>query len=367
MDKTFEKFLHRNIDLAPIGLERREENPTAESSLPEWKVFFDGSFWGHQGRDHAGTEIRIDRQFDWAGHHWVIPAAYSCSKGLVIDFCMRVGTGDILSFLKKWNLSPENDSCENFTPEQQMQIELENPLCLNFNPRLELSKKTMRTPHGCSVCFNPCLPDEMINDQEAKRALEHYRLDMSYGWVISRNAFPWPSRRRPEITSLILTMEQQPNSISGPHFKVHAPGDTFTFTHPVNRTEYTLTVQELQQQILPKNSFRSDRCFYPTHFTVMSYTLSPEPDERITIFDCDDGDKPQAIAPGEDHFNPVCSSSICMIGGADGPTTILFGGNSQNKLCTACSSLHFEPVQDDIEWRTVFNLRQFETKSFLLI
>ena len=50
-----------------------------------WKVFFDGNFWGHHEKTHAGTELRIDGQFDWAGHHWVIPAAYSCSKGLVVD------------------------------------------------------------------------------------------------------------------------------------------------------------------------------------------------------------------------------------------------------------------------------------------
>ena len=31
-------------------------------------------------------EIKLDKQFDWAGYHWVIPAAYSCSKGLVVDF-----------------------------------------------------------------------------------------------------------------------------------------------------------------------------------------------------------------------------------------------------------------------------------------
>ena len=31
-------------------------------------------------------QIKLDKQFDWAGYHWVIPAAYSCSKGLVVDF-----------------------------------------------------------------------------------------------------------------------------------------------------------------------------------------------------------------------------------------------------------------------------------------
>ena len=99
-----------------------------EPAAPEWKVYFEGNFWGHLGRDLAGTEIRLDQQFDWAGHHWIIPAVYSCGKGLVVDLCMRTETEDIRRFIAKWNLTAENDSEENFTQEQQMQIELENPL-----------------------------------------------------------------------------------------------------------------------------------------------------------------------------------------------------------------------------------------------
>ena len=34
-------------------------NPEAEPTMPEWKVYFEGNFWGHSGKDHAGTEIRL--------------------------------------------------------------------------------------------------------------------------------------------------------------------------------------------------------------------------------------------------------------------------------------------------------------------
>lgn len=63
----------------------------------------------------------------------------------------------------------------------------------------------------------------------------------------------------------------------GPHFKIHSPGDQFAFSHPVSETKYTLTVQKLEQQTLSQNRMDSDRWLYPTHFTTMSYTLSPEP------------------------------------------------------------------------------------------
>ena len=112
---------------------------------PEWKVYFKGRFWGHSGREHAGREIPLNAQFEWAGHLWVIPAAYCCSKGLVVDYCMRTEAENIRSFMEKWNLNPDNDSYENFTREQQLQMKLENPLCIEFKPQLELNGKPLKT------------------------------------------------------------------------------------------------------------------------------------------------------------------------------------------------------------------------------
>ncbi len=201
-----------------------------------WKVYFEGNFWGPHSRDHAGKEIRIDQEFDWAGHHWIVPAAYSCGKGLVIDFCMQVsverirsfiekwnlslendsyenghhwivpaayscGKGLVIdfcmqvsverirSFIEKWNLSLENDSYENLTKEQQMQMEIENPLCLDFRPCIELNGNTLRMSHSCGLSFNPCLPKRRFHEPETKEVMEYYGLDESFGWIIGRSAF----------------------------------------------------------------------------------------------------------------------------------------------------------------------------------
>ena len=220
--------------------------------------------------------------------------------------------------------------------------------------------------HGCAVSFNPCLPDGMINELEAKWVIDHYGLDSSYGWVIYRNAFPWSSKRRPEIKSLTLTMEQQSERLPGPHFKVHAPGDSFTFIHPISQKAHTLTVQEIEQQTIPQNSFASAHWVYPTHYIAMSYTISPEPAQHIAIFDCNEGDRPVQVAPKENPFQPT-PSNACLVGvisSANGPTAIVFGADVQDKLHAACSSLHFDPVRDDIEWHLVFYVKQFDDASF---
>ena len=79
MNRIFQKFLQSVIDLSSMGARCREDNthdidmnPDAEVPIPEWKVYFDGNFWELQEKAHARTEIRLDRQFEWAGHHWII-------------------------------------------------------------------------------------------------------------------------------------------------------------------------------------------------------------------------------------------------------------------------------------------------------
>lgn len=74
------------------------------------------------------------------------------------------------------------------------------------------------------------------------------------------------------------------------------------------------------------------------------------------IQDCAEGDRPRQKRRDPNEFAPVAFSSaavIGVIGGADGPTAIITG-QSAPKLRAACSSLHFEPV-DEVEWRAIFS------------
>ena len=87
-------------------------------------------------------------------------------------------------------------------------------------------------------------------------------------------------------------MEQQPVRIPGPRFRTHAVRDFFRFLHPASKAEYTLTVQELEQQTLPDDNPGSDRWIYPTNYTVMSYTLSSETEDNIAVSECGEGDRP---------------------------------------------------------------------------
>jgi len=129
----------------------------------------------------------------------------------------------------------------------------------------------------------------------------------------------------------------------------------------------------MTQKIMPEGKFGSDFGFdrweYPSHYCTMSYTVTPEmPEGVLTVTDCAKSDRPKE----KKHYpscEPTAASSavaVAVIGGADGPTTIIFGPEKQGKVRVVCSALHFSPVSD-IEWRMVFHEKRAKICKFNLI
>lgn len=364
------KQLQAEFDLSAIPYTEdyynEDMNPTAPKQTPQWEVTFDGSFWGHPKGQRPGKEIPVNIQFDWAGRHWIMPSVYSCSKGLVVDFCMQIDPATILAFMDKWHLNADVDE-EQFTREQLMQIELDNPMTLDFHAVLQLNGKDLTFSHGCGTSYIPCLPGGSAANQDAQRIMEHYQLDTTFGWVIKRFCYPWITRKKPEIKNLSVTMVQQEVSIHGPHFQAEKPGDAFSFVYPQGGTEYTLTIQEYQPQTLDTHRMQQDMEF-PTHYYAMSYTVTPEfSGGKLDVADCSDGDHPKQKPRLSKRYEPTAlqdATVIGIIGGADGPTAIAYGqAATQGKLHAACSSLHFDPVES-VEWRLIFREKQYEDRTF---
>ncbi len=361
---AYVKQLQTEFDLSAIPYTEdyydADINPAAPQEPPAWEVYFDGNFWGHAPRQKPGTEIPLGTQFEWAEHHWVIPAVYACSKGLVVDYCMRIEPWLIEAFMDKWDLTAENEGSKQFTQEERMRMKLDNPMQLDFYGILHLNGKEVRPGHSCGCMWNPCLPPQYTGDSEGKRLAQHYGLDMNFGWMFWRSRYPWSTKRKPEIKDLSVTMEQEKVRIPGPHFCVEKPGDTFCFTYPEKGTEYILTVQEYEEQTL-KMGGMPDHLEYPTHNHVMSYTITPPmPEGALTIQDCAEGDRPRPKKAAPNAGSPVAIHDACaigIIGGADGPTAIIYG-NAAGKLHAACSALHFEPVEM-VQWRMVFHEKPF--------
>lgn len=330
-------------------------NPAAPERNAEWKVTFDGGFWDHDG--DSGVEISIDKSFVWGAEKWYIPAVYICDEGLVIDFFMEADPAQVKAFIDKWDLY--NEDRNHYTEEQREQIRREHPLKVDFYGMVTCNGRPLRRKHGCGLTWlsTSCLPTDCCPESEAKWVLEHYGLNSDKAWAIHRCAYGWGAQKEERLESLDLRMVRDPENFAGPHFFTPAVGERVSFGHPLTGKTFTLTVHEVQQQELPEHAFQDPSMAYPTHFTAMSYSLEPDITGRgFMVQDCADGDRPRQKNRDPNAFEPVVcagAAAIGVIGGADGPTAIIMGRNTP-KLHTACSALHFEPV-DEVEWRTVFS------------
>lgn len=337
-----------------VSEEQKEQEP------PEWKVYYSGNFWGHHGREHAGKEISVAKQFSWGDEVWHIPAIYACSTGLVVDFCVEVKPERIKAYHNKWNLSDDDNFC--FGNEEREQAIAENPLNIDIRSQIILNGKTLHQKHGCSKTWIPasCLPEGTQIDLSSKQILEHYGLDPSMGWAFLRAAYPWETKTKPVIKSLRLKLEQEPVSLPGIHFKTPDSGDSISFTHPITGAEHILTVQECAKQEVERQYFHGVNQELPTHYTMMTYALSPElPDQAFIIVDCEKSDKPRQKVTVPRISQASGAAAVGIIGGAHGPTAIYFTNGTKTNLHTACSALHFEPAEE-VKWRMVFRVKMRE-------
>lgn len=218
----------------------------------------------------------------------------------------------------------------------------------------------LQSDHSCGLPWIPesCLADGLRRETEAIQIMEHYGLDVSLAWYMQRSSYRWGEVNGLDIQSLTVRMERQRENIAGQHFQTPTVGESISLTHPMTGKIYTLTVHEVEQQELPERAFHDPNMEYPSHYLAMSYSLEPDISGRgFMIQDCTEGDRPRQKKRDPDEFAPVafCNAAVIgVIGGADGPTSVIMG-QSAPKLHAACSSLLFEPIVDDVEWRVVFS------------
>jgi len=364
---AYVKKIQAEIDLSQIPYTEEyydiDMNPAAPEPEKEWKVSFDGGFWGGDGK--PGREVPIGKHFVWGGEKWYIPAAYICDEGLVLDYCKEADPEEVKAFIDKWDLINENRN--RYNSEQREQIEREHPLNVNFYGRVTCNFESLQDGQGCGVTWLPvsCVPDGTRQNETAREILTHYGLDETKGWAFHRWSYPWGDAAGHDLYALSLRMERQQENIPGAHFATPAVGESVTLAHPLTGETYTLTVHEVEQQELPEHLFPDPNMEYPRHLLAMSYSLEPDITGRgFMIQDCADGDRPRQ-KKRDPNVAYATAAAIGVIGGADGPTAVIMGSKT-HKLHAACSSLHFEAVEE-VQWRAVFSEKLMEDTTVKLI
>lgn len=304
----------------------------------KYKVFYQGSLYGHFGRDRAGKEIEINKSFLWGGESRLVPSVYVCGKGLVADILKSVSVEDFRAFAEKFGLD-EADDPENFSPQRLAKAEAENPLGGGIYVTAKINGRESSMEFSSSDCWNPLFPD----GGGSEKLLEKYGLDKSFCWQITRVSIPWRGRKPKKIGSLSLRLRADRLRVSEVHFKAERPGDRTEFTNPATGKTHILTVTDIKRQSLAQ--FPHIGKDEPKFFTLLRVDISPEiSKDALLITDCAEGDRTHKRAL------PRKASAIGIIGGADGPTVIISEYESGH---TACSSMHFEPEYEP-DWCMTF-------------
>lgn len=366
---AYVKKLQSEFDLSQIPYTEEYYDPDMNAAAPakptEWKVTYDGGFWSNEG--DAGVEVPVGKSFYWGEEKWYVPAVYVCDKGLVIDYCKQADPIQVKAFINKWDLLNEGNN--HYTKEQHEQIEREHPLHTSFNGHVTLNGHKLQRDHGCGLPWIPesCLPDGLLRETEAIQIMEHYGLDDRLAWYMQRSSYRWGEVNGLDIQSLMVRMERNRENIAGQSFATPAVGESISLVHPLTGQAYMLTVHEAAQQELPEHAFQDLNMEYPSHYLAMSYTLEPDITGRgFMIRDCADGDRPKLKNRDPNMaYVPAAVASVGVIGGTDGPTAIIMGQNAP-KLHAACSSLHFEPVEE-VEWRVIFSEKLMDDTEVDLI
>lgn len=339
-----------NIQYSDEYWELHGEVPT----IPDrWEVYFHGSFWGHDGMEQPCEELPFHTEFDWAGKHWRVPAAYVSKEGLVLDLCMAVEAEEMLAFIDKWNgICEENDLWDQYEAEMQA----ENPLQLEFFPVPAVNGVECQGYGSCGIPWTPSLPEEERDDSpEADYVAEHYGLDPQRCWMIHRFSFPWGEGGRPrEVESLSVRMTTEELRLPGGVLECHQGESVFQVQHPVTGTLHTLTVTDCHAESvdLPE-MYDMD---FPNQLYVLTCAMDPKPEPGSWYLQSvTQSDEPRSRWQTE--ADNSCSFGI--IGGADGPTAILTEAPGR---CFP-SSLHFD-LPEEMVWQLVWRWRLIEEKTF---
>lgn len=326
-----------------------------------YHVYYAQGYHYHGDKEKPGVEIPINRQFTWYDKVWHVPAVYSCSKGLVVDFCVEIEPEEIKKFLEKAEKYGYRE--DRWSDEIREEMRRSNPTEIDFCAEVVVNGKKLEHRSGNGFGWWPeSLRTEeggWAEEPEIEQMFKHYHLGRNKGWMFYRTSFAWATLKKPAIKSLQLTMEARKISMVAKRFLTPPIGESIHFTRPVTGEKYTLAVLETEDQQM--DGQRMERLYhgeleFPTHYKAMTYTLSPEVEKgEFTLQDCEQSDQPRKKLGNSEGKNGIAASSIAIIGGADGPTSVflLAGGQKSTQPRSVCSALHFEPVKE-VEWKAMF-------------
>ncbi len=321
------------------------------------KVYFNSGNWGPRTREHAGKKLPVNKEFIWIGREWRIPAVYSCAKGLVVDFCIRIPKEQIKAFLRRWN--PEF-GIGDLSAEEREQLHKDNPFEFDFDIEAKINGKAFREYQAYAINWNPYLPEAAEESVREEEFVDYYGCDRKDGWRLLRASFSWNTVRKPTLKSISFLLKERPKAYPGERFTTEDFNDTreIEFTHPVSKQKHKLVLDQCESKSMARYSHLIEDMDFPNNFKALTYSVIPDLSQgELQLRDCARPDEPRQ---NENTTSTSHAAAVDIIGFADGPSVITLGRQaSTQRKYIACSSWHFTPVPR-VEWQMVFYIKENE-------
>lgn len=342
-------FDYRRLEFSEEYYELLPDVGGSEAAAPEWKVTYEGGFYPKRGRE--GIEIRVGKEFKWGKEIWHIPAVYLCSKGMVVDFCIEVEPEVVAKFINKWNLYEEDTHAYSNTEYEQIQEK--HPLNMDFHSKLFVNDTELRQAQGCCVYWIPkkCMPDDLETETEAKWVLEHYGYDYEKAWAVHRVSYPWAEKKPRTVRNLEMLLEREMVKIPSKPFATPEKEQVQEIFNPVTGVTHMFIVREYEEREMDPKHFSDESMEWPTHYSVMTYTLFPEL-EDVYLKDACQGDSPRS-KQGNQHQGATSVGIIGLRPKAEDGEDYYHPDGTVAKLRVCCSSMYFEKPER-IEWKLTF-------------
>lgn len=316
-------------------------------------VYFDNIFRGQHRDEEPLRRIDLNWKFAWEEIEGMIPAIYIGRKGIVMDICQKAAIEKISSFLKKWVPMAET---RDLSDRELEQLEQENPLNTDFSVGLTVNNQVlMRGQRSGVFWYPPEITDD--TDKNAVELMEAYACDRNFAWGFIRTSYRW-TKEMTEPQYITLNFQAKKVPCEGEHFvtKSGCNEHSVNFFHPITGAQYQLTIYSCEPMELERDEemIKQWDLEFPTYYHMLKYSVIPETvPAEFRLTDYHRGDNARKISP-----KGKTAASATVIGGWDGPTSILADKISlKENVYTAYSSVYFE-VQSQVEWCPVFQLEK---------
>ena len=287
------------------------------------KVYYSASLWDRP-RGKAGTRQVLNWSFNHLGRKRIIPCVYRFSKGIVFDIITPLEEEELKAFAKR----AEEINEEELNKNQRRQLEQEHPYKEVSIAEIWINGEKVRGGYsGTGSIQMPFLR----SSEELKSIKKAYKRNLGHTncFACQRFCVPYPKEeksrmgiRRKERGEIIrrlklVTGEEQRFYPIEQEFQLSELDrkKEIKFKHPTTAIEHTLYFQIEESFELPEQAMLGEK-FYATSAT---YEIAPpfNKKERLAF------DSTLSYTRKATHaYAPQSASSIGIIGGASGPTSI---------------------------------------------